>query len=238
NQGKEKGYQFERRPKAIPRRVIGERWNQGDIHAAWLDFDNDGLQDLMLASSDYPDGQFLQLFRQKADHSFENVSFEAGLYFEGAAQLSFADYDGDGDLDILIGNSFHRLPGAIRKGRKRKLTVFENKVGQKNHWIQFQLIGKGPGGSNRSAIGARVTIRCGKTRMMREIRSSLGHAGHGEFPRAHFGLGAATEIDRIEVRWPNSSLSVQVFDKKVPANRFVTLREGDKELKVSEKRGQ
>lgn len=237
NQGKDKGYKFERRPKAIPRRVIGQRWNQGDLHAGWLDFDNDGLQDLLLASSDYPDGQFLQLFRQKPDHSFENVSFAAGLYYEGASQLSFADYDGDGDLDILIGNTFNRLPKALRAGRKRTLTVFENQVGQKNNWIQFQLIGKGAGGSNRSAIGARVTIHCGKVRMIREIRSSLGHAGHGEFPRAHFGLGKIAKVDRVEIRWPNKTLSVQVFDKKVPANRFVTIREGEKEMKVSQSRG-
>jgi hypothetical protein len=245
NLGKAKGYKFERRLEAIPRAIVGQRWNQGDLHAGWFDYDNDGLQDLLIASSDYPDGQFLQLFRQQSDHSFKNVSFEAGLYWEGASQISFADYDADGDLDILCGNSFNRLPKNLRVGRKQRIALFENQVGQKNNWLQITLVGnagnKGKDGeighgANRSAIGARVTIRTGDTQMIREVRSSLGHAGHSDSRVLHFGLGQAKNVDSIEIHWPNAELSKEVFNKKIKVNQFLIIHEKNNSIQIQKRR--
>ena len=70
NLGADQDFKFERRPDAVPREHEGPNWNQGDMHAGWLDVDNDGRLDLVIASSDYPDAQLLRLFHQEPDHSF------------------------------------------------------------------------------------------------------------------------------------------------------------------------
>src|SRR5690606_38456510 len=97
----------------------------------------------------YPDGQFLELYKQLPDHSFVDVTLEAGLAFEGAGQISLADYDRDGDLDIIVGNSFHRLGTEQTRVRKQRVALFENKIGQNNNWLVVKLVGKGKGASNR-----------------------------------------------------------------------------------------
>lgn len=237
NLGKDKGFQFERRPKAIPRRLRkpGSRWNQGDLHAAWLDYDNDGLLDLLIAAGEYPDGQFLELYRQREDHSFEDVSYKAGLYWEGSSQPSLADFDGDGDIDILIGNSFHRLPKSVRTGRKQQVALFENRTKNGNHWLNVRLVGAGAPKSNKDAIGARVTVFVGERRMLREVYSSLGHAGHSNFRECHFGLGAAEQVDRLEVSWPGQSSKPQVFEN-IDSDQFLVIEEGNATLRRSKHR--
>ena len=70
-----------------------ERWNQGDLYAGWLDADNDGRLDLLLASGDYPDAQLLRLFRQVAGGDLRDETAAAGLRWDNCTQPSLADYD-------------------------------------------------------------------------------------------------------------------------------------------------
>ncbi|MCZ6572865.1 MAG: CRTAC1 family protein [Planctomycetota bacterium] len=196
NRGGVEAFTFEHRSAVFERPRI-ERWNQGDIHAGWIDFDNDGLLDAVIASSDYVDRQELKLYRQRPDHTFEAArTFD----WEGAGQLSIADYDNDGDQDILVGRSLNRLPAPRRRELGPSVALFRNDVGNKNHWLQVVCRGKT---ANRDGIGCRIeaTTADGVTQT-REIRCGLGHVGHNGPPIAHFGLGRHAKADLV-VWWPD-----------------------------------
>ena len=109
---------------------------------------------------------------------------------------------------------------------------FRNDIANRNgnHWLNVRLRGKGKGGANRSGIGARISVTAGGITQMREIRGGSGLANHQDPPEACFGLGKATRIERLEVRWPNAKHSTQVF-KDLAVDRFVVVREGSKKLK-------
>jgi hypothetical protein len=243
NLGPEEAYRFQRIPVTalLPPREFrsGDRWNYGDLHVAWLDYDNDTLQDLLIASGDYPDGQFLRLYRQLPDHTFEEVTEAAGFDWEGCGSVSLGDYDRDGDVDVVVGRSFMRLSKAHREKYLGGITV--NEVGlfrndganfSGNHWLNVRLAGSGAGGANRAGIGARVTVTAGGVTQLREIRCGAGLANHQDPPEACFGLGSADRVERLVVRWPDAAGSEQEF-RDLPADRFVEIRQGDPKPHVS-----
>ncbi|RME71591.1 MAG: CRTAC1 family protein, partial [Planctomycetota bacterium] len=227
NLGPEHGYRFRRRPDLIPRTHFAERWNQGDMHAGWLDVDNDGLLDLVIASSDYPDLQRLQLYHQRPDHTFEDWSERLGLTWRNAAAISFADFDGDGGVDIAVTTNNHRLTREQRRSHPLAMGLLRNLEARRtgHHWIELRLRGAGAGKANRDAIGARVVLWTGDRRQTREVYGGQGHAGHRDDTTLHFGLGEARHADRIEVHWPDASGSVQRFEH-VAADRLYLLEQG------------
>ncbi len=246
NGGKEASFAFERETvrEAFPLRKFRtpDRWNFGDLHAAFLDVDNDGRLDVLIGSGDYPDGQYLRLYRQTEAGGWDEVTQIAGFDWEGCGDLSIGDFDRDGDVDILAGRSFMRLNKAHREqymgGIETNLVgLFRNDIANRNgnHWLNVRLVGKGQGGANRTGIGARVSVTAGGITQMRELRAGSGLANHQDAPEACFGLGKATTIDRLEVRWPNAKRDVQVFTD-VPVDRFLTVREGSKRWKAEKPR--
>lgn len=223
NLGKKKGFAFRRRPELLYRVHQDTRsWNQGDMRAAWADFDNDGLVDLLLASGDYPDGQYLRLFRQVKLRKFKDITAEAGLDWESSGGVSVADYDRDGDLDILAGKSWMRLPAHRRGGDRPAPALLRNSLANGNHWLGIKLEGRGAGGSNRGGVGVRVTVKAGRLLQSREIATSQGHAGLADEQLLHFGLGRAGRADFIEVRWATGA----AVYKDVRADRFIRITEG------------
>lgn len=224
NKGPEHGYIFQRRPDAAPRRhAEPDRWNQGDMHVAWLDFDNNGFQDLLISSGDYPDGQYLRLFRQNADRTFTDVTAACGFDWESSSGISVGDFDRDGDLDILAGKSWMRIPKERRKGEFPAPALFRNDVGSRNHWITVQLRGKGKGGSNASGIGARIIVTAGGLTQTREIYGGCGHAGQLDPPEAHFGLGESERIESMVVQWPGGNPATTRLTNLKP-DRLVRIR--------------
>jgi len=125
---------------------------------------------------------------------------------------AFGDFDNDGDLDILIMNQ-NEPPSLLRNDAPRE-----------NHWIKIRLHGTR---SNRSALGARVTVRSGGKVQVQELMSQSSYVSSND-PRLHFGLGAALVAD-IEVRWPLGSIDLH---KDTPADRLITLVEGSPRLKA------
>jgi enediyne biosynthesis protein E4 len=186
-----------------------------------FDYDNDGAMDLILANG-HPDdmiGQYservtykepLLLFHQE-NGRMKNVSAQAGPVFTkmfAARGLAIGDYDNDGRLDVLVANN-------------GDAPVLLKNNSQGNHWIGLKLVGTK---SNRDAIGARITWACGKT-----IRSRLKNNG-GSYLSSHdcrevLGLGSATKVDWIEIRWPAPSTVIQRLSE--PAiDRYHTIVEG------------
>lgn len=224
-------YAFVRDTKrGIDRVHAAPDWNQGDLFSGWLDVDNDGLPDLLVGSSDYPDEQILRLFRQTPDHRFVDSTDRLGLTWRSPTLFSIADFDRDGAADLIVGNNHMRLTEEQQKALPLTTAILRNQVGGENHWLNLLLSGRGRGGANVSAIGARVTVSCGGVRQTREVYGGQGHAGHQDAFDLRFGLGAATKVDLLEVRWPNAAGSIEKFTN-VKANRFLRLTEGEGKLR-------
>ncbi|MEK7866060.1 MAG: CRTAC1 family protein [Planctomycetota bacterium] len=239
NEGAEGDWGFKRVPvwEAVPRREFRDARNYqyADLHVSWGDFDNDGWLDLLIGSGDYPDGQFLRLYRNLGNGKFEEATEAAGFAWEGCGGLSLGDVDRDGDLDIVAGRSFMRLDQAHRDKfmggiKTNDVGLFLNDGAGRNgnHWLNVRLVGKG---ANRAGIGARVTVVAGDLTMLREIRCGSGLGNHEDALEAHFGLGKAKKADLVTVRWPDGELTVQEF-KDVAADRFMTVTQGEKAPKL------
>lgn len=184
-------------------------WDHGDMNHAILDFDNDGRQDIYLSSSDYP-GTRGWLFHQQPDGTFERVETEEGIDHLRSAGAAAVDVDRDGDLDLVVGHTRMRCGGNFPEDCYDEpfVRAFENLSDGRNRWLQLRL--EGTGGTNRAAIGARVTVeRCGET-LTRQVDGGHGHQGAQEDPVLHFGLGGDASAT-VTVHWPDAEGSTQTF---------------------------
>ncbi len=195
----------------------------GDMAGAAFDFDNDGRLDVLIASSDYP-GTHTVLFHQLADGKFEEVPIDLGIDFKHAHGVTVADFDRDGDLDVVLGQSLMRCNLTPTECYKtEEVHVFQNDMPQGNY---LQVALEGTGGSNRSAIGARVWVKAGGVTHMADLDGGHSLFGAQDDLVLHFGLGTACAIDEVTVRWPDGSLTTQTW-KNVRANYLVKLTQGN-----------
>lgn len=205
-------------------------WNEGDMTGAVFDFDNDGRLDILIASSDYP-GTRAFLFHQQSNGAFKEVPFAMAIDHRRAHGVAIADFDRDGDLDVALGHSRARCSGATDCPPDEQLHIYRNEThgaaNQGANWVQLRLVGSG--GSNRSAIGARVTVQAGGISQTAELDGGHGHFGIQNDLVLHFGLGAACKIDKITVRWPDQALTEQTFEG-VLANYLVRLTQGQSQV--------
>lgn len=198
-------------------------YNAGDMTGGFLDFDNDGRLDVLVCSSDYPYTRSF-LWHQKSDGTFEEVSVDVGIDQPHAHGLAVADFDGDGDLDVILGHSRARCATDDPECYPtQEVHVFRNDLGQDGNWLRVTL--KGGEGANRSAIGAWIKVTAGGQTQLREVQGGYGHVGiQAEFVQ-HFGLGSACDVDRIEVRWPDVAGTTEVFEN-VRANYEIRIAQG------------
>jgi hypothetical protein len=218
NGGEAKGFALE--PVTLER---GIPFNEGDIDAAMVDFDNDGRLDLSVTRDKKYEGSYsteeqkawVGLFRQGEDGRFTSL----GGLLKAGQNMAWADIDHDGDLDLLVGGRDNGDGG-------RANFLFENTVAdgaEQNAWLAVRLHGDGTK-INRDAIGARVTVTLGDRRIVREVKSSRGTYSSADSRALHFGLGGTENpgCATIEVRWPNGetkTLRAGSFE----ANRYLDI---------------
>ena len=178
---------------------------------AFFDFDNDGDLDLYRTDSRSGRGAAYTLYRNQGRGRFEAANREAfprfplGLSPQGGV-AAIGDYDADGALDIFAAASI--LFGPARSA------FLQNLGARRNHWLRVRLVGTA---SARDAFGARVTLETDLGTQLREV-----HHSPLETQPLHFGLGAETEIDSLEVRWP-SGLVQELRD--VRPDQLLTIEE-------------
>ncbi|MEE2901696.1 MAG: CRTAC1 family protein [Myxococcota bacterium] len=185
-------------------------WDNGDMTAAVFDFDNDGWQDIYIGASDYAGNRGL-LYHQSKPLEFSNVSTMYGIDHNRSHGLAVADFDRDGDLDIIVGHSRSRCDAARPNNcyETRQVRLFENVIGAAGNWVQLSLIGGD--GTNRKAIGARVTLTTDDASQSRYIDGGHGHYGIQHDALVHFGLGSFCEAE-VKITWPDKQLSTQTFN--------------------------
>lgn len=157
------------------------------VQAAWADFDNDGLLDLIIAGSQH------HIYKNKGGNKFELIdSKELGLYQIESFALGDLNNDGKMDIYTAYGNIFN-------EASHRPDAVWLNTSTNSNHYIKIRLEGVR---SNRSAVGARITVYAGNQRMTRDVQSGHSYGVHHSLVQ-HIGIGAATKIDSLVIRWPS-----------------------------------
>ena len=185
----------------------------------FLDYDLDGFPDIFAANGGTDESQVRDararvsqpplLLRNRGNRTFENATPTLGadlnrpMMARGAA---YADFDGDGDLDIAVAT----LNGPAR--------LFRNDGGNRRNWLRVRTIGSR---SNRSGIGAVVRVTSASGTQWQMVHSGSSYASQSELTLT-FGLGGDARVSRIDVEWPSGH--TQTF-KNVDANHVVTLDE-------------
>lgn len=197
-------------------------YNAGDMTGAVFDFDNDGRKDLFIGSSDYP-GTRAFLFHQKPDGTFQEVVWTLGIYHPRSHGVAVADFDRDGDLDVVVGHGRARCSGDSSCYPTEEVHYFTN-VTKNGNFLRIRL--EGGEGSNRAAIGAKLYVTAGGQTQVQEISGGYGHAGIQNELVQHFGLGTACVADEIRVVWPDRAGTEQIFGP-VSGNTEILIRQGD-----------
>ncbi len=196
-------------------------WPFTTFGAKLLDYDNDGWKDIFFANGQtfpqmdrYPTGityaERSLLFHNRHDGKFDEVGLRAGpgLALKKVSRgLATADYDNDGDLEIMVSN-MNDSPELLRHARKNPC-----------HSVVVKALGTQ---SNRDGIGTKVTLVAGGLTQYDEVRSGGSYLSSSDL-RVHFGLGAATKIDRLELRWPSGQTDVV---PSPPLDHLLVVKEG------------
>jgi hypothetical protein len=167
--------------------AAGLAWKEFFASPALADYDNDGYLDLYLTTIDA--GQDPVLYRNNGDWTFTDVTAEVGLSGLGTtSQAAWADFDNDGDLDLVTAGRLYLNSGSA------------------NHWLRVRLESLNSA-VNRMAIGAQVRIDLGGgTFVTRQVESGTGEGCQNE-PTLHFGLGDRVAPVNVEVFWPDGTTS-------------------------------
>jgi tetratricopeptide (TPR) repeat protein len=153
----------------------------GDV--VFLDFDNDGHQDLLLAGVNAdPAKSGVRLFHNDSTKGFSDVSNLLPATVTRAAQINTVDFNADGDADMFFAGA-----GGVQ--------LVRNDNGNRNNFMQVQLAGLSYGNSknNRLGIGASVELKAGDLYQRKTVTG----------PLTEFGIGSRTKLDAVRIVWPN-----------------------------------
>jgi hypothetical protein len=207
--------------------------------AGFVDYDNDGWPDIFHVTGHvYPEIVLYRLdtpfktprivYRNMGNGKFKDVSAQMGPGVSerfASRGTAYGDYDNDGDVDVLVLN-MNDPPSLLR-----------NDGGNKNNWIKIKLLGTK---CNRTAVGARVYVVTGDHRQMDEVHTGYSVMSQSDL-RLHFGVGQATKIDLIEVKWPTLVRDKNGKNGEIPqiekftnldVNQILTIKEGSGIIKA------
>lgn len=169
--------------------------------AVFFDYDNDGWEDLYVASGHLDSDRYTNdrhqpnlLLRNTGLGTFEDVSSISGADDRGVGRgVAYADFNNDGCLDLYVANL------GLAGDEAQSARLFENSCSADANWLRVHTVGTV---SNRDGIGARVTVVAGDHTQIREITAGSSNKSQSMLP-AHFGLGTATQADTVKIRWPS-----------------------------------
>ena len=185
----------------------------GTMSGTLGDVNNDGHLDILLGNGDPGmDRTEAAILLENDGQRFHNVTFAAGMPFTGKGHgVNVADLAGDGRLHLIVGS------GGLYPGDLLTTAVFRPRH-RPGNYLNVRLVGTR---SNRDAIGARLTLWAGGHVQHRLVS---GGSGFGCLPyEQHFGLGAYTAIEGLEIRWPSGH--VQRLEQ-LPLNHSIRVVEG------------
>ena len=176
-------------------------------HSGWgvrfLDYDNDGWKDLLIAQGHDLDTIELNsphlhyrepmLLARNTGRGFVDVSAQSGSVFSQtwvARGMAIGDLDNDGRLDAVVTTN----DGPVH--------VLHNQTQTQNRWLLLRLVGHS---SNRDAIGAEVELVTAAGSQFATVSTASSYLSASD-KRVHFGLGKESSIQRIEIRWPSGIL--------------------------------
>lgn len=183
----------------------GVHYQESYATTAVGDYDNDGQLDLFFTTV-YGTASFGRknnpvLFRNQGKFAVQDVTAEARLTgLPPTYQAAWADYDNDGDLDLITAGK-----------------LFQNQ-GSQHRWLKVRLRGDGQR-VNRSAIGSQVRIKSGEMTLTRQVEAGTGEGNQSDLT-LHFGLGTQEAPVNIEVFWPNKAKQTL---SDVSTNRTLTI---------------
>ncbi len=170
----------------------------------FFDADNDGWQDLFVANGEIPAAQFIansledpdKLFRNNGDGTFTDITWNAGIgSLHRSRGAAFGDLNNDGHLDVVV-NGVRRLTSEPATAK-----VYFNVSENGNNWLKVKAEGVH---SNRDAFGSIIRIVVEGQSQVLEVSGGSSHASHNS-SIAHFGLGSATAVDSVIVRFPSGT---------------------------------
>ncbi|MDD9973330.1 MAG: CRTAC1 family protein [Candidatus Poribacteria bacterium] len=188
----------------------------------FLDYDNDGHVDMFCANGNPQDvvellvdhdtyAQRDQMFQNNGDGTYSDISEAAGDYFSkefvGRAAAT-ADYDNDGDMDIVIMNS------------NQHAVLLRNEGGNRKNWLGIKLVGTQ---NNRDGIGTKVTLTTEDMTQIREVKSGSSYAS-GSDTRLLFGLGESQHVKKVSIVWQSGTLQ-ELED--ISTNQILTIVESE-----------
>ena len=191
------------------------------VAAKFLDYDNDGWNDILQLNGAMLDNvslyhgevsykEPLLMYRNLGKGEFDKVSDSLGPDFLRpivGRGLATADYDNDGDIDIVTNNRGD-FPSLLR-----------NDGGNSNNWLTVQLVGTK---SNREGIGASLKLTSEGFAQVEQAKGGMSYMSASD-PRIHFGLGRRAKITTLEITWPSGQVDRLT---NVPINQIITVKEG------------
>jgi len=188
--------------------------------AGMFDFDNDGYKDLFVSCASILDNSDEidhlpaalpnMVLRNLGNKKFENVSARAGAAFAHSAKhrgVAFGDLNNDGRIDALVVT------------QNESPEIWMNASPAPNHWLMLKLTGTR---SNRDGLGARIKVTpAGGKPQYNAATTSVGYSTSSD-RRVHFGLGAATSVESVEIQWPSGTKQVL---SDIKADQILTVEE-------------